>query len=267
MVKRNIIGIAFCITLGFITCTTPLMAQTITVDGYFNQETKKDKAGKVYQYHYIWEDVQSSGFSIFGDAFKAEGAKNLQLLTTAPTLQQLKSTDVYIIVDPDNLKDNPNPNFIKEQDANEIAAWVKAGGVLFILANDSANADLDHLNKLSSKFGITFNKDLILHVTDDKHFSDGALNTEGNPMFKIAKNIFIKDAASIQVGAPAKTVLKDKNGATVIASSKYGKGTVLAIGDPWLYNEYTNGRLPAVYENDKAAHDTAKWLLAQIPKK
>jgi hypothetical protein len=61
--------------------------------------------------------------------------------------------------------------------------------------------------------------------------------------------------------------LADKNGATVIATAKYGKGTVLAIGDPWLYNEYTNGRLPAIYENDKAASDIAGWLLSKVGKK
>jgi hypothetical protein len=62
-------------------------------------------------------------------------------------------------------------------------------------------------------------------------------------------------------------MLKNKNGATIIAVAKYGKGTVLAVGDPWLYNEYINGRLPPGYENDKAANDVAKWLIKQIPAK
>ena len=46
--------------------------------------------------------------------------------------------------------------------------------------------------------------------------------------------------------------------------SQYGKGTVLAIGDPWLYNEYTNGRLPQSFENNKAADDLSKFMLKQI---
>jgi hypothetical protein len=254
-------------SLGLMSLSTVLMAQTITVDGYFNQETKKDKEGKTVQYHYTWDDTTSSGFSIFGEAFKASGAKNFTLLTQAPTAVNLKSTSVYIIVDPDNLKDNPKPNPVEEQEATAIAEWVKAGGVLLLLGNDQVNCDLDHLNLISAKFGMTFNKDLILHVTDDQHFSDGGLSTAGNPLFKTAKNIFIKDASSIKTTKPAQTLLADKNGATVIAAAKYGKGTVLAIGDPWLYNEYTNGRLPAIYENNKAASDIAGWLLSKVGKK
>jgi unsaturated rhamnogalacturonyl hydrolase len=77
----------------------------------------------------------------------------------------------------------------------------------------------------------------------------------------------MKDACSISVSGPAKPLLKNSNDATIIATAKYGKGTVIAVGDPWLYNEYTNGRLPAGYENDKAANDLVQWLLQQVPRK
>jgi unsaturated rhamnogalacturonyl hydrolase len=41
-----------------------------------------------------------------------------------------------------------------------------------------------------------------------------------------------------------------------------GKGKVIAVGDPWLYNEYLDGRkLPALYQNYAGAEDLAKWLL------
>jgi unsaturated rhamnogalacturonyl hydrolase len=46
-----------------------------------------------------------------------------------------------------------------------------------------------------------------------------------------------------------------------------GKGKVLAVGDPWLYNEYADGRkLPAEYENYKAAEDLVKWLITNTKK-
>ena len=51
------------------------------------------------------------------------------------------------------------------------------------------------------------------------------------------------------------------------AVCRYGRGIVLAVGDPWVYNEYTNGRLPKGYENDKAVNDLAQWLVQQIPEK
>ena len=245
-----------------------LCAQTITVDGYFNQESKKDKSGNLIRFHYLWDDLENTGFSKFGASFKTNGAKTLNRLDYAPTAVNLKETDVYIIVDPDNLKDNPRPNYLTSKDADEIANWVKLGGVLFIMANDSANADLEHLNILGSKFGLKFNQDIILHVTDDNHFADGGLKTApAKSLFKTSNLIFLKDVCSISISGNAKTILKDKNGANVIVSSKYGKGTVLAVGDPWLYNEYVNGRLPAEYENDKAMNDVAKWLMSKISKK
>lgn len=265
--KKSFIKKTIYVTLGLMVCTIALSAQTITLDAYFNKETKKDKTGKEYSFHYLWEDKQGSGFSIFGEAFKAEGAKSLTLLNTSPRDGKLSGTDVYIIVDPDTEKESPAPNYIEEKDAQAVLAWVKQGGVLLLLGNDAQNTDLEHLNLLSSKFGITFKGNIILHVINDEHFSEGGLNTEGNPLFPTAKNIFIKDAAPIQLEKSAQALLADKNGATVIATTKYGKGTVLAVGDPWLYNEYTNGRLPAVYENDKAARDIAKWLISKIPKK
>lgn len=245
-----------------------IKAQTITVDGYFNQESKKDKSGNLVRFHYTWDDTEDTGFSKLGEIFKVKGAKELKRLETAPSALTLKGTDVFIIVDPDNLKDNPKPNYITEHDASEIANWVKAGGVLFIMANDSSNTDLAHLNILGKKFGLKFNRDIILHVTDDDHFADGGLNTSSaKSLFKTSKRVFLKDVCSISIEKPAKPILKDKNGANVIVSSKYGKGMVLAVGDPWLYNEYVNGRLPGEYENDKAMSDVAGWLINKIPEK
>jgi len=50
-------------------------------------------------------------------------------------------------------------------------------------------------------------------------------------------------------------------------SSKYGKGIVFAVGDPWMYNEYVDGRkLPMEYENYQAAVDLVKWLIKQAHK-
>jgi len=136
-----------------------------------------------------------------------------------------------------------------------------------MLANDSANVEMLHFNNLAARFGMHFNEDMQNHVTDDRHFEDGAISTADNPVLKTAHKIFMKDACSIGLKYPATAVLKNSSGAVIIAMAKYGKGTVLAVGDPWLYNEYTNGRLPAGFENDKAANDIAEWLLAQAPKK
>ncbi len=243
----------------------PATAQVVTLDNYFNQETRKNKAsGTSEPFHYLWEDKSDSGFSKFGAAFTEQGA-TLTTLTKAPSAENLSGSAIYIIVDPDTGKENPTPNYISKKDITVIDNWVKKGGVLLIMANDSANAELLHFNELAARFGIHFNNDLQNHVINDKYLEEGAVIIKANPLLPTAGKIFMKDVASIAIRKPAQAVLV-KNGNILIASAKYGKGTVLAVGDPWLYNEYVNGRLPAGYENDKAAKDLAVWLLKQVPK-
>jgi unsaturated rhamnogalacturonyl hydrolase len=66
------------------------------------------------------------------------------------------------------------------------------------------------------------------------------------------------------VKAPAKSVVT-KEGDVMIAVAKYGKGTVFAVVDPWLYNEYTDRRnkLPVEYDTFGAAIDLAGWAVRQ----
>jgi len=239
-------------------------AQKVTLDYYFNHQVRKTAAGMVQRYHYTWEDQTNSGFSIFGDAFKRAGA-TLDTLGDAPTIGNLKGSGIYIIADPNTKKKSPDPKYIEADDIAQITAWVEAGGVLVLMANDSANVELPHFNHLAAVFGMHFNDDLQNHVIDDQHFEDGAIRTASNPVFKTARKIFIKDACSIGVKNGAVPFLKNGSGAVIMATAKFGKGTVLAVGDPWLYNEYTNGRLPAGFDNDKAANDIVAWLIEQVP--
>ncbi|MGM9478507.1 DUF4350 domain-containing protein [Pedobacter sp. GSP4] len=236
-------------------------AQTVTLDYFFNRETRKDKQGKEIRFHYLWNERANSGFSIFGNVFKSEGFK-LDSLETAPTLSNLKGSNVYLIVDPDRPKENPKPNYIEQAHIYAIAGWVKQGGVLVLFANDSANVELPHFNKLANVFGMHFTDQMQNHVIDDAHFEDGGIIIKNNPVFKTAAKIFMKDVCSIDTKGAAKPVLKNAAGATVIATAKYGKGNVIAIADPWLYDEYVNGRLPKEmgFENDKAAVDLVKWI-------
>lgn len=237
----------------------------VDLDYYFNHEFHKNAAGEMERFHYIWEEKDLNGYSNWGDAFVKYGAK-LKSQEVAPTVKNLKGVDVYIIVDPDSKKETANPNLITKKDAKEIAEWVKAGGVLVILANDSANVNLPSANVLAETFGLHFNDDIQNHVIGNNIAAGTLMIPDGHPIFKTAKKIYLKDMSSITLSGNAKPVYT-KDGAVLMATVKYGKGTVFAVGDPWLYNEYTNGHLPAGYDNDKAADDLSKWLLAQIPAK
>ena len=50
-----------------------------------------------------------------------------------------------------------------------------------------------------------------------------------------------------------------------MAMAKYGTGTVFAVADPWVYNEYTDGQhLPLEYDNLAGAAELVHWLVNQV---
>jgi len=75
----------------------------------------------------------------------------------------------------------------------------------------------------------------------------------------------MKDTCAISLSGPAVALLRDR-GDVVMASTRYGRGAVFAAVDPWLYNEYTDGRkLPARYDNYAAGKEFVRWILEQVP--
>ena len=236
--------------------------KTVLLDNYFNHELRKDENGREQTWHYVWDELDINGYSIFGNAFKIFGA-SLATLTTAPASEDLKHARVYIMVDPDTPKETADPKFMDEKSASVIADWVKSGGVLAVFANDLGNCDLEHTNILVRKFGIEFNLDSINHVDGSKFEMGKILVPADNEIFKNAHTIYMKEISTLKLSSPARPLL-NHNGSVIMATARYGKGSVFVVGDPWLYNEYTDGRkLPAEYENLKAGRDLAHWLLAQ----
>ena len=237
----------------------------VTLDNYFNNEYKKTASGELKPYHYLWDGDDNNGFSLLGRIFEKNGGK-LNTLKTAPTLNNLLQSNIYIIVDPDTEKETEQPHFMNETHAQQIAQWVDRGGVLVLFLNDSGNCEIKKFNMLAQKFGITFNEDSRNRVKGNE-FQTGAIPIpKGDIVFPNTSKIYIKEISTLQVKSPAQTLIQD-HGDTIIATAKYGKGTVFAIGDPWLYNEYTDGRkLPKEYENFTAANDLVQWLFKQVNK-
>jgi unsaturated rhamnogalacturonyl hydrolase len=83
-----------------------------------------------------------------------------------------------------------------------------------------------------------------------------------NAVFKGDYKMYLKEISTLTVKSPAVPLIQ-KNGEVLLATARFGKGSVIAVGDPWLYNEYVDGRkLPPQYENYRAATDLVKWLLS-----
>ncbi len=240
--------------------------RVVTLDYYFNSETKKDVTGRILPFHYKWEEMPNSGFSLWGHVFRNMGLKT-EALPEAPTASNLKHTDIYIIVDPDTKEENENPHYVEQPHIKAITDWVRAGGVLVLMGNDFGNAEFDHFNGLAKQFGIQFNKDSVNRVPGNDFAMGLIVAPDQHPIFKTAKRLYLKEISTISFAPPAKPVLEDK-GHVIMAVAKFGKGTVFALGDPWLYNEYVDGRkLPPEFDNYKAAQDLTKWLIHQVPAK
>ena len=236
--------------------------QTVTMDNFFNNEYRNG-----LKYHYTWQDRFDSGYSFLGSIFNDFGAKTT-MLSAEPTAQNLKGTDVYIIVDPDTKKETANPNFVEAKHIETLKNWVNDGGVLVLLANDTTNCEIQHFNQLTKAFGIEFTGKNRNMVKNDQ-FEQGQFvltdkkGVANHPIFGDAKKIYVKELVTLSVTAPAKPALVEGKD-VIIATAKVGKGTVFVLGDPWIYNEYLNGRkLPADFENFKAAKNWASWLLKQ----
>jgi unsaturated rhamnogalacturonyl hydrolase len=240
--------------------------KTVLLDSYFNNESKVLIEGIKKSWHYKWNELDNGGFSMLGYTFNTYGAA-ITTCFTAPSPDVLSKANIYIIVDPDVPKENPAPNYISDDDVQVISGWVNNGGVLVLLANDTGNAEFEHFNKLASRFGIQFNMDSKNRVQGSQ-FEMGAITVaEDNKILKTARTLYIKEYASLSVQSPAEVVLRNNND-IVMAVAKQGKGTVFAVGDPWLYNEYVDGRkLPGTYENYKAIDDLVQWLLKQVTDK
>jgi unsaturated rhamnogalacturonyl hydrolase len=241
--------------------------KTVVLDSYFNNERKKDQSSNEVSWHYKWEEMANGGFSMWGEQFNNAGFKT-STLYHAPTAANLKNASVYIIVDPDTEKETPKANFIGASDIKNITDWVKAGGVLVLMGNDTGNVEFDHFNQLAKNFGIQFNKDSKARVIKNQYEMGKAAVPADNEIFKTARELYIKEYSSLKLLSPAKSVLKDKDGDNMMAVAKFGRGTIFAIGDPWLYNEYVDGRkLPAEYDNFSAGQDLVNWIARQLMKK
>jgi unsaturated rhamnogalacturonyl hydrolase len=234
----------------------------VGLDYYFNKEFRTGYNGQKEQYHYTWEDQQHSGFSWFGDILTNMGAEIVSI-KKKPSKLILKDLHTYIIVDPDDEKETENPNLISTSDNKIIRKWVKKGGTLIVLTNDAEHCNLNQIEQLIKEYNISFT-DKNINMVTGSNFEMGSVKILiENNIFRNTKEVYIKEQVTLKTDHASETILR-KEDDVIMATSTFKKGKVIVLGDPWLYNEYIDGRkLPMIYQNFQAAKDFSKWILTK----
>jgi len=202
-------------------------SRVVLLDGYHNAETKAPL-------HYRWEGTDNGGFSQLGDLLKGLGAE-LRTATTALTPDTLAGVRCLIIVDPDTPAESDSPHYISGGEVKAVSDWVNRGGRLVLLGNDKGNAEFEHFNRLSTKFGIEFVEESIPKVK-----GKGILEAEGQgSIFAGAPRFYAVELAPLHLLKHDRAdVLLSYQGTPVMVLVHQGRGLVFGLGDPWVYNEY-----------------------------
>ena len=243
------------------------VGKTVLFDAWFNSQKRKTADGREELFHYKLSDDATSGYSFFSRMFQQYGMRT-EALAHAPRKEDLERAAVYVIVSPDIPALNPNPHYMDKTSGDAIEAWVKAGGVLMLMENDNQRAEFEHFDTLADRFGIHFNsviRNEELNNSYENTIVPIAAGTGG--IFQHAHKALEKEVCTITPSAPAEGILTDK-GDVLMAVARVGRGVVYGNVDPWVYNEYTDGRkLPLGEDNFAGGQELVHWVVAQIPGK
>ena len=217
--------------------------KVVAVDAWHNREA---------QPHYRWEGTYPGGYSELAGILEKLGATP-KTISEPLSATSLAGVDCLIIVDPDIPAEAANPQYISDAEAAAVERWVNLGGALVLFGNDPGNAEFEHLNGLARRFGLEF----VEKVHKD---ANGAVKLTldgppGDPTFAGLKFYAVQVAPIRVSNQKAKTLLAD-NGEAIIVLVKHGRGQVLALGDPWVYNEYIH-----THDNYRIAENLFRRLL------
>jgi unsaturated rhamnogalacturonyl hydrolase len=221
----------------------PLAAQVVAVDGFHNNETKMPD-------HYRWEGTGQGGYSELGKVIQGLGGE-LRTVRERVTAAALEGIRVFIIPDPDTPAEAESPKYLEPAEIDALEKWVRAGGRLVLFGNDKGNAEFEHFNQLAKRFGVEF-----LEETYPKVKGKGILSARGtDSIFGEGLTVYLVEVAPLKVTGDVKVLLED-HGTPIMSLSRSGKGSVFALGDPWVYNEYINRN-----DNRKVAENLFRMLL------
>lgn len=229
-------------------CVFPVQGQehtpVVALDGYHKHETVP---------HYRWDGTYAGGYSQFGALLESLGT-SLETITTPLSASSLAGTDCLLIVAPDTPNKVAQPAYIEKDEINSITKWVRRGGTLILFGNDPGNSEFKHLNELAAKFGVRF-------LEETHHDAQGGVKVtlhagSGQTIVSPDARLYAVQIAPLSLSSTKAIRLYEDNGQVLMVSVAYGRGRVLAFGDPWLYNEYIH-----TDDNYEIAAHIFRWLL------
>ena len=230
----------------FVLLATAAIAQkpVVLLDAYHNNESRP---------HYRWEASYPGGYSEFGKLLEGIGA-TLRMAQEPLTPQVLSGVHCLIIADPDIPKEAPDPKYIGEDEIRTIRDWVRDGGRLVLFGNDPGNAEFEHFNRLAREFGLQF---LETKYADASKSSKLTIQIPFNhPVLSGGGAFYAVDVAPLAVSARGAQILIADRDAALMALVPFGRGQVVALGDPWVYNEYIG-----THDNRRLAEGLFRFLL------
>jgi hypothetical protein len=199
--------------------------KVVAVDAWHNREPDP---------HYAWEGTYQGGFSGLGKMLTGLGAQT-RTIKEALSSRSLKGVDFLIVVDPDTPKESSSPNLITDAEIEDVTRWVKGGGTLLLLGNDPDNSEFSRMNALAKRFGIEFEE---RKHADAQGNAKLTLSTPAQGWFTPGLKFYGVDLAPLKITAKDADTLLSERDTAMMAAVKAGNGRVIALGDPWVYNEY-----------------------------
>ncbi len=200
-------------------------SKVVAVDGWHNREP---------QPHYAWDGSYQGGFSGLGRMLNGLAAQT-RTVKEPLTQKSLQGIDCLIVVDPDTPQEAPAPNLITDAEIEAVVAWVRQGGVLLLLGNDPGNSEFPRMNALAKRFGIEFVETKHLDAQGSGKLT---LQTPQGSWFTPGLKFYGVDLAPLRVWAKRAETLLSERDTVMMSAVREGRGQVIALGDPWLYNEY-----------------------------
>lgn len=223
-----------------------LAAQSVVaLDCFHNHESRMPD-------HYTWEGTRQGGYSELGKVIQALGGR-LQSVSEPFTEKALSGVRLLIMVDADTPKETDDPKYISPSEAAALERWVSQGGRLLLLGNDKGNAEFEHWNGLAREFGVEFVEGIHRNAA-----GASKLNlTSGSSVLGEGLTAYFVDVAPLRLTAKESKVLLVDGDTPILAEVRHGKGLVVALGDPWVYNEYIDHR-----DNRRMVTNLLKTLMA-----